>query len=120
MAGPGPVIMLLQAIRSLTKAGAIKTIKDAYRIAQRELGPRFNQLKKQVDDAFNQGKKELQQKPAPKKQPPKKEEPSNVIPFPKKKEGIMSTKESSPMMKNLEDVVSTLQKNPRRPGGIHQ
>ncbi len=117
MAGPGPVIMLLQAIRSLTKAGAIKTIKDAYRIAQRELGPRFNQLKKQVDDAFNQGKKELQQKPAPKKQPPKKEEPSNVIPFPKKKEGIMSTKESSPMMKNLEDVVSTLQKNPRRPGG---
>lgn len=117
MAGPGPVILLLQAIRSLTKAGGIKTIKDAYRLAQRELGPRFNQLKKQVDDAFNQGKKELQQKPAPKKQPPKKEEPSNVIPFPKKKEGIMSTKESSPMMKNLEDVVSTLQKNPRRPGG---
>lgn len=29
----------------------------------------------------------------------------------------MSTKESSPMMKNLEDVVNTLQKNPRRPGG---
>ena len=117
MAGPGPVILLLQAIRSLTRSGGIKTIKDAYRLAQRELGPRFNQLKKQVDDAFNQGKKELQQKPAPKKQPPKKEEPSNVIPFPKKKEGIMSTKESSPMMKNLEDVVSTLQKNPRRPGG---
>lgn len=117
MAGPGPVIMLLQAIRSLTRSGGIKTIKDAYRLAQRELGPRFNQLKKQVDDAFNQGKKELQQKPAPKKQPPKKEEPSNVIPFPKKKEGIMSTKESSPMMKNLEDVVTSLQKNPRRPGG---
>ena len=54
MAGPGPVILLLQAIRSLTKAGGIKTIKDAYRLAQRELGPRFNQLKKQVDDAFNQ------------------------------------------------------------------
>ena len=117
MAGPGPVILLLQAIRNLTRSGGIKTIKDAYRLAQRELGPRFNQLKKQVEDAFNQGKKELQQKPAPKKQPPKKEEPSNVIPFPKKKEGIMSTKESSPMMKNLEDVVSTLQKNPRRPGG---
>lgn len=117
MAGPGPVIMLLQAIRNLTRSGAIKTIRDAYRLAERELGPRFNQLKKQVDDAFNQGKKELQQKPAPKKQPPKKEEPSNVIPFPKKKEGIMSTKESSPMMKNLEDVVNTLQKNPRRPGG---
>jgi hypothetical protein len=111
MAGPGPVILLLQAIRNLTRSGGIKTIKDAYRLAQRELGPRFNQLKKQVEDAFNQGKKELQQKPAPKKQPPKKEEPSNVIPFPKKKEGIMSTKESSPMMKNLEDVVSTLHDN---------
>jgi hypothetical protein len=91
MAGPGPVILLLQAIRNLTRSGGIKTIKDAYRLAQRELGPRFNQLKKQVEDAFNQGKKELQQKPAPKKQPPKKEEPSNVIPFPKKKEGIMTT-----------------------------
>lgn len=113
----GTVIKLLQAIRSLTRSGAIKKIDDAYRLAKRELGPRFNELKKQVDDAFNQGKKELQQKPSPKKQPPKKEEPSNVIPFPKKKEGIMSTKESSPMMKNLEDVVNTLQKNPRRPGG---
>ena len=29
MAGPGPVIMLLQAIRNLTKSGAIKTIRDA-------------------------------------------------------------------------------------------
>jgi hypothetical protein len=52
------LIRLLQAIRNLTKSGAIKTIEDAYRLAKREVGERFNQVKKQVDDAFNQGKKE--------------------------------------------------------------
>ena len=52
------LIRLLQAIRNLTKSGAIKTIEDAYRLAKREVGERFNQVKKQVDDAYNQGKKE--------------------------------------------------------------
>ena len=52
------LIRLLQAIRNLTKSGAIKTIEDAYRLAKREVGERFNQVKKQVDDAFDQGKKE--------------------------------------------------------------
>ena len=52
------LIRLLQAIRNLTKSGAIKTIEDAYRLTKREVGERFNQVKKQVDDAYNQGKKE--------------------------------------------------------------
>ena len=52
------IIKLLQAIRNLTKIGSIKSIEQAYKLAQREVGERFNQVKKQVDDAFNQGKKE--------------------------------------------------------------
>ena len=54
----GPVIILLQAIRNLTKAGSIKSIEQAYQLAKRELGDRFNTVKKQIDDAFNQGKRE--------------------------------------------------------------
>jgi len=54
----GAVIKLLQAIRNLTKAGSIKSIEQAYMLAKRELGDRFNTVKKQIDDAFNQGKKE--------------------------------------------------------------
>lgn len=69
----GPVIKLLQAIRSLTKSGAIKSLDDAYRLAQRELGEKFSRYKNQIKDAFDAGNTK----------------PSNVIPF-KKKEGIES------------------------------
>ena len=54
----GAIIRLLQAIRNLTKAGSIKSVEQAYMLAKRELGDRFNTVKKQIDDAFNQGKKE--------------------------------------------------------------
>ena len=77
----GPVVRLLQAIRSLTKSGAIKTMDDAYRLAQRELGERFNQFQNQIKDAFNQGQKEITKitnKPT-----------ADIIPF-RKKEGIES------------------------------
>ena len=77
----GPVVRLLQAIRSLTKSGAIKKIDDAYRLAQRELGERFSQYQNQIKDAFNQGQKELTKitnKPT-----------ADIIPF-RKKEGIES------------------------------
>ncbi len=70
----GTVIKLLQAIRGLTKSGAIKSLDDAYRLAQRELGDRFNTYKNQIKDAFDAGNTK----------------PSNVIPF-KKKEGIENT-----------------------------
>ena len=70
----GTVIRLLQAIRGLTKSGAIKSLDDAYRLAQRELGDRFNTYKNQIKDAFDAGNTK----------------PSNVIPF-KKKEGIENT-----------------------------
>lgn len=69
----GPVIKLLQAIRGLTKSGAIKSLDDAYRLAQRELGEKFVRYKNQIKDAFDAGNTK----------------PSNVIPF-KKKEGIES------------------------------
>jgi len=69
----GPVIKLLQAIRGLTKSGAIKSVDDAYRLAQRELGEKFVRYKNQIKDAFDAGNTK----------------PSNVIPF-KKKEGIES------------------------------
>ena len=52
------IVKLLQAIRNLTKLGSIKSVDQAYKLAQREVGERFNQIKKQIDDAFNQGKKE--------------------------------------------------------------
>ena len=69
----GPVIKLLQAIRGLTKSGGIKSLDDAYRLAQRELGEKFVRYKNQIKDAFDAGNTK----------------PSNVIPF-KKKEGIES------------------------------
>ncbi len=69
----GPVVKLLQAIRGLTKSGAIKSLDDAYRLAQRELGERFAQYKNQIKDAFDAGSTK----------------PSNVVPF-RKKEGIES------------------------------
>ena len=52
------IIRLLQAIRNLTKSGSIKSIEQAYQLAKREVGERFNQIKKQIDDAYTQGKKE--------------------------------------------------------------
>ena len=53
-----PIIRLLQAIRNLTKSGVIKNIEQAYQLAKRELRERFNEYKKNIDDAYNQGKKE--------------------------------------------------------------
>ena len=52
------IVQLLQAIRNLTKIGSIKSIEQAYKLARREVGERFNQVKKQIDDAFNQGKEQ--------------------------------------------------------------
>ena len=53
----GPVVKLLQAIARLTQAGAIKKIEDAYKLAKRELGPRFDEFKENIKDAFNEGKR---------------------------------------------------------------
>jgi hypothetical protein len=69
------LLKLLQAITSLTRGGAIKSLDDAYRLAQRELGDKFNQYKNQIKDAFDSGAK--------------KQKSADVIPF-KKKEGIES------------------------------
>ena len=37
-----PIIKLIQAIARLTQAGAIKKVEDAYKLAKRELGERFD------------------------------------------------------------------------------
>jgi len=52
-----PIIKLIQAIARLTQAGAIKTVEDAFRLAKRELGPRFDEYKEIIKDAFNDGKR---------------------------------------------------------------
>ena len=52
-----PIIKLIQAIARLTQAGAIKTLEDAFRLAKRELGERFDEYKEIVKDAFNEGKR---------------------------------------------------------------
>ena len=49
--------LLLKAITNLTRSGTIKTIEQAYQLAKRELGEKFNAAKKQVENAFNQGKR---------------------------------------------------------------
>ena len=54
-----PIIKLIQAIARLTQTGAIKKIEDAYRLAKRELGPRFDEYKENIKDAFNEGKRKL-------------------------------------------------------------
>ena len=49
-----PIIKLIQAIARLTQAGAIKKVEDAYKLAKRELGERFNEYKENIKDAFNE------------------------------------------------------------------
>ena len=52
-----PIVKLIQAIARLTQAGAIKKVEDAYKLAKRELGERFDEYKEIVKDAFNEGKR---------------------------------------------------------------
>ncbi len=52
-----PIVKLIQAIARLTRAGAIKKVEDAYKLAKRELGERFGEYKEIVKDAFNEGKR---------------------------------------------------------------
>ena len=115
----GPVVKLLQAIANLTRSGAIKSVDDAFRLAKRELGDRFDNYKNQIKDAFDAGIR--------------KQKSADIIPFPKKKkEGIETLKkeddifedtleaakkmqqqknlETSPLMKRLEGGVESLRK----------
>jgi len=106
--GPAAV-KFLQALASLVKNTKNIKLKDAYKNAEREFGELSDVMKSKIDDIFKNSK-------APSIKNPEKKS-ADIIPFPKKKEGIMSTKEASPMMKGIEDTVKMLQKNPKRPGG---
>ena len=106
--GPAAV-KFLQALASLVKNTKNIKLKDAYKNAEREFGELTDVMKSKIDDIFKNSK-------APSIKNPEKKS-ADIIPFPKKKEGIMSTKEASPMMKGIEDTVKMLQKNPKRPGG---
>jgi hypothetical protein len=92
----GPVVKLLQAIANLTRSGAIKSLDDAYRLAQRELGERFSTYQKQIKDAFDAGTR--------------KQKSADIIPFPKKKKEGIETLKTSPLMKRLEGGVESLRK----------
>ena len=106
----GPAAKLfLQSLARLVKNTKNIKLKDAYKNAEREFGELSDVMKSKIDDIFKNSK-------APSIKNPEKKS-ADIIPFPKKKEGIMSTKEASPMMKGIEDTVKMLQKNPKRPGG---
>jgi hypothetical protein len=136
-----PIIRLLQAIRNLTKSGAIKTIEDAYRLAKRELRERFNEYKKNIDDAYNQGKKEQTLDKRTKdikkideagiksletdvaedsimgqigKSKNKIEEASNKIKkVQEEQKGIMSTDEGSATLKKIQEDTEKLKEDPK-------
>ena len=106
----GPAAKLfLQSLARLVKNTKNIKLKDAYKNAEREFGELTDVMKSKIDDIFKNSKAPSIKKPEKKS--------ADIIPFPKKKEGIMSTKEASPMMKGIEDTVKMLQKNPKRPGG---
>ena len=109
---PNAVLKFLQALRSLAKSGAVKTVDQAMDFAKREFGEVTDLLKRQIEQVFKPGK------PAPKpgeggitsiKNAPKKETPDQAS-------GIMATEEATtPLMKNLEKGVETL-KAMKKPG----
>ena len=98
----GPAAKLfLQSLARLVKNTKNIKLKDAYKNAEREFGELTDVMKSKIDEIFKNSKAPSIKKPEKKS--------ADIIPFPKKKEGIMSTKEASPMMKNLEEVVKNLQ-----------
>ena len=52
------LLKLLTAISNLTRAGGLRNIEQVYKLAKRELGDKFGAAKKQIDDAFKQGKEQ--------------------------------------------------------------
>lgn len=106
----GPAAKLfLQSLARLVKNTKNIKLKDAYKSAQQEFGELTDVMKSKIDDIFKNSKAPSIKKPEKKS--------ADIIPFPKKKEGIMSSEKASPMMKGIEDTVKMLQKNPKRPGG---
>lgn len=98
----GPAAKLfLQSLARLVKNTKNIKLKDAYKSAQQEFGELTDVMKSKIDDIFKNSKAPSIKKPEKKS--------ADIIPFPKKKEGIMSTEEASPMMKNLEEIVKNLQ-----------
>ena len=88
---------LLQAIINLTRAGGLKSIEQVYKLAKRELGDKFNTAKKQIDDAFKQGKEQ-------KKLDDRTKDVKKID-----EQGIKSVEtEQSELMKRLEDKVKNI------------
>jgi hypothetical protein len=91
------LLKLLTAISNLTRAGGIKSIEQAYKLAKRELGDTFNTAKKQIDDAFKQGQKQ-------KKLDDRTKDVKKID-----EQGIKSVEtEQSELMKRLEDKVKNI------------
>jgi len=102
----GPLLRFLIAAERLARRGIKK--EDIIKFAKQEFGEVSQLLQKQIDKIFTKIKKPKVGKETKKE--------GEVIPF-KKKEGIMTTEEASPMMKGIEETIEMLQNNPRRPGG---
>ena len=93
----GNLLKLLAAITNLTRGGGLKSIEQVYKIAKRELGDTFDTAKKQIDDAFKQGKEQ-------KKLDDRTKDIKKID-----EQGIKSVEtEQSELMKRLEDKVKNL------------
>ena len=88
---------LLQAIINLTRAGGLKSIEQVYKLAKIELCDKFNAAKKQIYDAFKQGKEQ-------KKLDDRTKDVKKID-----EQGIKSVEtEQSELMKRLEDKVKNI------------
>ena len=110
----GALARFLLILDKLVKSGVIKKIDQAIKFAEQQFGKVSPLLKKQIEKVFESAKKPVVGKAGKKE--------GTVIPLvrkiaEKKEEGIMTTEEAGPLMDRLDDVVDTLQKNPKRPGG---
>jgi len=110
----GLLAQFLLSLTNLVRSGAIKKIPQAIKFAEQQFGKVSPLLKKQIEKVFESAKKPVVGKAGKKE--------GTVIPLvrkiaEKKEEGIMATEEAGPLMDRLDDVVDTLQKNPKRPGG---
>ena len=120
----GSIFKFLQSLTRLASKGDIK-IDDAYKFAKQEFGEVSDLLKLQINKIFKQSKAPSIKNPEKKPgevieasfKPGMDKRGKTVQESPSQASGIMKTDEASPLMKKMENVVDTLQKNPKRTGG---
>ena len=102
----GPAAKLfLQSLARLVKNTKNIKLKDAYKNAEREFGELSDVMKSKIDDIFKNSKAPSIKKPEKKS--------ADIIPFPKKKEGIMATDEGSATLDRIQEVTEKLKEDPK-------